>query len=75
MMMDILHLSKKQIYEMNYIDYHEAMNYAIVRFNITKTKEKDKEGKTNSGTYFFPQEPGYDHDPNFVSEIIKGKKE
>jgi len=67
MIMEILNLSKPEIQAMDFIEWNEAVNYATVRvqmLNMTTTKGNDGKNKIH-----YNQPPGFDHDPNFVSQV------
>ena len=74
MMMDICHLKKKEIYELDIIEYNEMLNYAVTTYRMRVSAMLDPKGST-SGTnqFFFQQPPDFDVDPkcdpNFVSKV------
>lgn len=60
-------MTKPQIEEMEYIEWNEAVNYAttMIRMRSMADTNQSKGGET----IHYNQEPGYDHDPNFVSRV------
>ena len=68
MIMDILSLTKKEIAEMGYIEYNEAVNYATATYKLRSMAISEKK-KPSGPTYNFDQPKDFDIDPNFVSNV------
>ena len=68
MLMDILHMTQKEIDELDQIEYNEAINYATTTYKLRSmgtTEKTNSEGDHHT----FEQPDDYDIDPKFISNI------
>lgn len=66
MLRDILHLKPIEIEKMGMIEYHEAINYVVMKFRLQTLYSEEKNSKD---TIHFDQPADYDYDPTFVSKV------
>lgn len=63
--MDVLNMTKLQIDHLDFIEWNEAVNYAVTMLRMRSMTGTEK----SKDTITWDQEPGFDHDPNFVSKV------
>ncbi|MHA1795341.1 MAG: hypothetical protein ACTSX4_11965 [Candidatus Helarchaeota archaeon] len=68
--MDILHLGPKEIEKMDQFDRIRALHYSIITYKLRMMSMNPKQNGDKQ-IVNFNQEPGWDHDPNFISEVPK----
>jgi len=68
-LMDILGMSKKQIAELDDIEYYEAITYSTTAFNMRDMNASDKPSTAGKDVAYFDQDPDFDHDPLFTSHV------
>lgn len=60
-------MSKREIAELNYIEYNEALNYSVITHRMRNMATSEKK---NSGDNIpFNQPANFGKDPNFVSKV------
>ena len=77
MIRDILHYSDKEIMEMDYIDYEDALYYSVSKFNLITNNKKKSKGTNQNGDHIDFDTPDDEFiDPLFVDsfKIEKVKK-
>ena len=68
MLMDILHMTKKDIEELEHIEYKEMIDYATTTYKLRSMGTTEKP-KPKGDHHTFEQPDDYDIDPKFVSDV------
>ena len=63
--MDVLHMTQPIIDQLDFIQWNEAVNYAVTRIRMMSMTDTEKTKETIT----WDQDPGFDHDPLFVSKV------
>ena len=65
-LMDMLHMTQLQIDQLDFIEWNEAVNYATTMIRMRSMADMSQKPDE---TITWKQDPGFDHDPNFVSKV------